>query len=146
MIRLAPISEENIRDFAGTSYQSMSTDEKLHMIRESMRREHEGAYFELLAVWDDDQIVGFMSLYAHSAHIISISPEIKENRRMKGYAYLGEIQALQYAKDAGYTIAVAGVRKENPASIALHRKLGFEEGAQCLSKKGNEIRIFIKAL
>ena len=115
MIRLAPISEENIRDFAGTSYQSMSTDEKLRMIRESMSREHEGAYFELLAVWDGDQIVGFMSLYAHSAHIISISPEIKENRRMKGYAYLGEIQALQYAKDAGYTIAVAGVRKENLA-------------------------------
>ncbi len=146
MIRLEPVSEANISDFAGTAYEAMPADEKLNMIRESAFREHDGAYFELLAVYDDDRVVGFMSLYAHSAHIISVGPEIKEDLRHNGYGYLGETRALQYVKDAGYTLAVASVREDNTASVALHEKLGFEEGVRCLSKRGNPIRVYIKAL
>ena len=103
MIELYPVSEENVPDFADTSYSEMSDDERLCMIRESMRKVHEGAYFELLAVCDEGQIVGFMSLFAHSEHTISISPEIKRSFRGRGYGFLGEQEALRYAKSLGYT-------------------------------------------
>ena len=146
MICLQPVTVENLGDFAGTSYDDMSREEKLAMIGESLRREHEGSYFELLAVCDGDRIVGFMNLCAHSAHIISISPEIKRELRARGYAFLGETQALRYAAERGYTIAVAGVREDNAASLALHRKLGFEEGAQVLSRTGKPLRFCVRTL
>lgn len=146
MIELFPVSEEKITDFADTSYSEMSDEERLRMIRESMQKEHEGAYFEILAVRDEGQIVGFMSLFAHSEHIISISPEIKKSFRGRGYGFLGEREALRYAKKHGYTMAVASVRKDNPTSIALHKKLGFEMGAECLSRNGKPIYLFMKNL
>lgn len=146
MIHIKPIVKDNACDFIDTTYQEMSSDDKRRMIEESLRKEHEGTYFEILAVLDDKEIVGFMSLYAHSDHVISIAPEIKTGFRRKNYGTLGELQALQYAKDAGYTMAIASVREDNPASIALHEKLGFEAGAHCLSKRGHPIRIYVKAL
>ena len=146
MISLSPVSEESVFDFAETSFEEMSPEEKLQMLRESEQKVHKGAYFELLAVRDGEKIVGFMSLCAHSEHIISISPEIKSEYRNMGYGYQGERLALGCAKDAGYTIALASVREDNPASIALHEKLGFEVGAHCLSSRGFPILIFVKTL
>ena len=144
MIRLKPVSYDCIHDFEDTTYSEMSSDEKLHMIEDSIRKEHNGTYFELLAVCDDDRIVGFMNMYAHSAHIVSIGPEIKTSLQRSGYGFRGETQALQYAKDEGYTIAVAIVREDNLASIALHEKLEFEVGAHTISKSGNPVRIYVK--
>ena len=146
MIRLEPVSEKSIRDFEHTSYSEMSDEEKLLMIRESLGQEHDGAYYELLAVLNGSRVVGFISLYAHSEHIISVSPEIKPAFRRKGFGYLGEQMALAYAKESGYTVASASVREDNGASIALHEKLGFEQGASCLSRSGRPIRIYIKRL
>ncbi len=146
MIRLEPISEDDLRVFEGTSYDEMSDGEKLCMIRESLRREHEGRFFQLLAVRKEDITVGFMSLYGPSEHIIRISPEIKKAYRGNNFGYLGETLALGYAKEAGYTVALASVREDNPAGIALHEKLGFEAGTSCLSKKGQPIRIYIRRL
>ena len=146
MIELYPVSEKNVTDFADTSYAEMTAEERLSMIRESMRKVHEGSYFELLAVYDGEQIVGFMSLFAHSEHTISISPEIKRSFRGRGYGFLGEQEALRYAKSLGYTMATASVRKDNPASIALHKKLGFEEHEERLSRNGKPIYIFVKYL
>ena len=116
------------------------------MIRESMQKEHEGAYFEILAVYNKDQIVGFMNLFAHSEHVISIYPEIKRSFRGRCFGFLGEREALRYAKSRGYTVATASVRKDNPASIALHKKLGFEEREERLSRNGKPIYVFIKHL
>ena len=146
MIKLYPVSEKNVADFADTSYFEMTEEERLCMIGESMGKEHDGSYFEILAVCYQAQIVGFMSLFAHSEHIISISPEIKKSLRGRGYGFLGEREALRYAKKLGYTMAAASVRKDNSASIALHKKLGFEECEQRLSRNGKPIYVFEKRL
>lgn len=146
MIELYPVSETNVSDFADTSYFEMTEEERLGMIRESKQQEHEGSYFEILAVRDEDHIVGFMSLFAHSEHVISISPEIRRSFLKRGYGFLAEREALRYAKELGYTTAVASVRKDNPASIALHKKLGFEEREERLSRNGKQIYVYIKNL
>ena len=87
-----------------------------------------------------------MNLFAHSHHIISCGPEIKEGFKKKGFGFLAETMALEYAKKKGYTIAVGGVDDNNVASIALHEKLGFEMDRKYLNRKGRTIRIYIKAL
>lgn len=146
MIRLQPVTYENLCDFEDTAYHGMSADEKRSMIGESMRREHNGAYFELFAVCDGERVVGFMNLCAQSGQRISVGPEIKKALRRRGYGFLGETLALRYAKDAGYTTAVASVREDNPASIALHEKLGFEAEGRCLSQRGHPVRIYVRKL
>lgn len=146
MLRLVPVSADSMPDFEDTSYAAMSDEDKRRMIRESCDRRHDGAYFELFAVSDDGRIVGFMNLYARSAHTISIGPEIRRSVQKQGYGYLSELLALQYAKQMGYTTAVAEVRADNAASIALHEKLGFSLEDCRINKHGNPVRIYGKAL
>lgn len=55
-------------------------------------------------------------------------------------------QALEYAKRIGFIKAVAQVRKDNSASIALHKKLGFIVCKQYTNKKGNPVFWFEKDL
>lgn len=146
MICLVPISFENIPDFEDTSYAAMSAEDKRRMVQESCDKRHNGAYFEILSVSDDGQVVGFMNLFAHSEHTISIGPEIKERFRGQGYGCRGEMLALQYAKQSGYLSAVANVREDNAASIALHEKLGFSLEDRCTGKHGCFVRIYRKTL
>ena len=146
MLCLTPISFGSISELEDTSYAQMSDPDKRRMVRESMDKTHDGAFFEMLAVSDSGTIVGFMNLYARSERTISVGPEIKRRFRRQGYGFSGEMLALDYAREMGYAVAVADVREENAASIALHEKLGFEVGTRCLSKNGNPVRVYIKAL
>ena len=146
MMYLKPITYDNIKDFDGTDYGTMSFEERQNLIDESMKKNHNGAYFEFLVVYNDNTVIGFMNLFAHSTHIISCGPEIKECFKKQGFGFLAETLALEYAKEKGYTIAVGGVDDNNAASIALHEKLGFEMDRKYLNKQGRTIRVYIKAL
>ena len=146
MISLKPITLNNINDFKGTSYDKISFEQKLGMIQQSIKKTYNNFYFEFLTVYKNDTIIGFMSLYAHSKHIISCAPEIKEEFKNKGFGFSAETSALKYAKEKGYTIAFASVEDNNKASIALHEKLGFEMAKQYSNKKGKTMRFYIKAL
>ncbi len=146
MIHLKPITLDNISDFKGTSYDKMSFEQKQNMIAESINKIHNEQYFEILVVYEDDIVIGFMNLFAHSKHIISCGPEIKDEFQNKGFGFSAETKALEYAKNKGYTIAVGGVDENNTASIALHEKLGFELDRKYLNKQGRTIRLYIKSL
>lgn len=146
MIYLKPIKDGNVNDLDGTDYGAMSLEERRQMIAASTNAVHNGAYFEFLVVYDGGTVIGFMNLYAHSRHIISCGPEIKQEFRRKGLGALAETMALDYAKSKGYTVAVAGVDDTNAASIALHEKLGFELDRRYTNERGRTIRLYIKAL
>ena len=109
-------------------------------------KNHNGKYFELLAVMDGMYCVGFVSLYGHSDTEISCGPEIKPQYRNQGLAYQAVIQALEYTKRNGYTKAVAQVRTDNFSSIALHKKLDFHTCKEYTNKKGNPVIWFEKDL
>lgn len=146
MLYLKPINYDNIKDFDGTDYSAMTFEERKTLIEESKNQIHNGAYFEFLVVYNDNTVIGFMNLFAHSTHIISCGPEIKADFKKKGFGFLAETMALEYAKEKGYTIAVGGVDDNNTASIALHEKLGFEMDRKYINRQGRTIRIYIKAL
>lgn len=59
---LKPITYENMEDLADTSYADISTQEKKDMIQSSVNKVHEGAYFEILTVYCEQTVVGFMNL------------------------------------------------------------------------------------
>ena len=146
MIHLKPITPDNINDFAGTSYETMPLEQKQKMIEESRNNSHNGFYFEVLVVYKNDEVMGFVNLYAHSKHIISCGPEIKKKFQNNGLGTIAETMALAYAKDKGYTIAVGYVDKNSTASIALHEKLGFESDRTYSNKTKRTIRLYLKAL
>lgn len=146
MLILSPIEECDRNALQGTSYDTMSNEQWSRLLSESMRKVHEKNYFEFYKLLDDNRIVGFMNLYAHSAHIISCGPTIKLPYRRSGYAYQGEIMALSIAKSKGYTIAVGGVDEDNSASRGLHEKLGFELERIYTNAQGRKICLYIKAL
>lgn len=146
MIHLKPINIDNINDFIGTSYDKMTFEEKQNMILESINKSHNNQYFEFLVVYKNDIVIGFMNLFAHSKHIISCGPTIKDEFQGKGFGFEAETLALKYAREKGFTIAVGGVDENNVASIKLHEKLGFELDRKYSNKQGRTIRLYIKSI
>lgn len=146
MLCLTPISPGSISDLEDTPYAEMSEEDKRRMVQESVDKRHDGAYFEMLAVSDNGTTVGFMNLYARSDCTISIGPQIKRRFQRLGYGFAAETLALDHARQMGYSSAVAEVRENNAASIALHEKLGFSCVDRRINKHGNPVRIYRKTL
>ena len=146
MIYLKPVTLDDLDSLSETDYEKMSEEEKISMITESQQQEHDGRFFELLRVWDDDQIVGFMSLFAQSEHVVSIGPQIRESFTVKDYGRQGELLAMQYVREKGFDIMNAMVRQDNIASIRLHEKLGFEIQQNDCIRNGKHYIIYIKEL
>ena len=146
MLKLEVIKYQDRELLRDTSFETMSSDDWEKMISESTERSHEHRYFEVFKAIDGNTVVGYVSLYAHSPHIISCGPEIKPQYRRQGYAYQAESLALKISKSLGYTIAVAYIRESNSASIRLHEKLGFEQDGTFANEHNNKMRLYIKAL
>lgn len=146
MISLHPITSNDINLFFDTSYAAMPPEAMDKMLSESLAKSHNGKYFELFAVMDGDICVGFVNLYETALGEISCGPEIKPQYRQQGYGYLAVRIALERANLLGYTKAVAQIRQDNTASIALHKKLGFTLCRSYTNKKGHPVLDFEKAL
>lgn len=130
-----------------TEYASMSQSDLRALIETWNKKEYDGNYFEMYAIEKTGVIVGQASLYGRSEHIVSCGIELYSEHRAMGHGTSAYRELLTAAKTKGFTIAVAQVRADNPASIALHNKMGFEaENYTYINKKGNEVYCFIKAL
>ena len=146
MIFIRPVRCDDKNIFGDTSYDAMSSESMDNMLHESLAKSHSGRYFELFAVMDDDSCVGFVSLYETSPGQISCGPEIKPQYRQQGYGYLAVRTALERATRMGYTKAIAQIRQDNTASIALHQKLGFTLCRSYTNKNGHPVSEFSKPL
>lgn len=146
MIYLRPVGCDDKDLFQDTSYAAMSPETMEIMLAESLAKSHNGKYFELFAVLDGNICVGIISLFETAPGEISCGPEIKPQYRRQGYAYAAVIAALNYAKKMGRTKAVAQIRQDNAASIALHKKLGFTLCHSFTNKKGRPVLEFERPL
>ena len=146
MVILRSVRNEDKDLFQNTSYGTMSPEGVGEMLSQSLGRSCDGRYFELLAVMDGDICVGFVSLYALGEKTVSCGPEIKPQYRRHGYGCVAVRVALERARLLGFTRAVAQVRRDNAASIALHRKLGFTQCRSYVNKKGHPVLEFEKEL
>ena len=147
MITLRPFSVKDALVLRPIMYTDMSMEQIEKMIRQWNKKQVNNRYFEMLAVICDEMIVGMISLYQHSDHVISIGPEIFPEYRRNGCAKEALKLACEKAKKMGYKIVSQQILIHNQASIALHRSLGFEtNGYVYTNSKGNQVSIYLKSL
>lgn len=139
MIILRNFTEEDAQELQKNKYEYKTIPEVREMICEMNKKSHNNKYFEMFAVVHQSKIVGMISLYEHSKTVVSCGPEIFEKERRKGYGYEALLCALRVAQEKGYRIAVAQIRTDNAASIALHRKAKFEIEHEYVNSKGNKV-------
>lgn len=125
----------------------MSQEDLQALIETWNKKEYKENYFEMYAIEENGVIVGQASLHGRSEHIVSCGLELYSEYRGKGYGTAAYRELLSFAKLKGFVIAVAQVKADNAASIALNKKMGFEaEDYTYINRKGNPIYYFIKAL
>ena len=130
---------------ADKMYPCLPPGEVEKMICDWNKKTYKGSYFEMFAILYGQTPAGKISLYDQGG-AISAGPEVLEAYRQKGIGYQALRLALEYAKERGYTKAVAQVRKNNAASIRLHEKHGFTITGDCVTSRGNEAWLFEKDL
>lgn len=146
-ITLRSITYDDVEVLQNHRYQSMTHKEIREIISQWDQKEYQGKYFEMFAIVVDEEIVGTVSLFQHSESVISCGPEVFQSYRRQGFGKEAMILAIQIAKKMGYKIVSQQIRKNNEASIALHRSIGFESNEYpYINKKGNEVFVYVKAL
>ena len=147
MITLRNFANSDIQQLQKSEYRDMSQEDLQALIETWNKKEYEENYFEMYAIEENGVILGQASLYARSEHIVSCGLELYSAYCGKGYGTAAYKELLSFARQKGFAIAVAQVRADNAASIALNKKMGFEaEDYTYINKKGNPIYYFIKTL
>lgn len=147
MILLRNFTADDAEVFQQKQNANMSLDEIKSMFAKWEEKQMAGKYFEMFAVIKDGEIVGAISLYQHSMSVISCGPEIFKSYRKQGIGKDAMLLAMDIAKGKGYKVMSQQIRLNNAASIALHKKLGFETDDYIYTNKnGNEVLIYIKLL
>ncbi len=146
MITLRNFAEADVLELQQNKYRHKTISEVQEMIREMNRKCYNNKYFEMFAVVYQERIVGMISLYAHSKSVISCGPEIFEGECRKGYGYEALQHALLVARDKRYKIAVAQIRTDNVASIALHQKAKFEMDHEYVNSRGNPVYFMLRPI
>ncbi|MDE6302692.1 MAG: GNAT family N-acetyltransferase [Clostridia bacterium] len=147
MISLRNYTYSDINFLQEHGYGHYSPDELKKLIDTWNSKIYDNSYFEMFAIDNGIEIVGYGSLYQRAKTMISCGLEIYSEYQRKGYATIAYRQLLDIAEQKGYAVAVAQVLVDNVASIALHKKLGFEaENYEYINKKGDKVYYFIKSL
>ncbi len=127
------------------NYADISKSDIIKMVDEWNLLNYKGNFFEMFAVTSYDEIVGTVSLYGKNDRV-EIGPIIFNRNRRKGYGSEAVTIAIEKAKSYGYKTAVAHIRKDNTASICLHKKLGFVLKKEYINSKGQESVELIKCI
>ena len=144
MINLRNFTEADALVLQRNKYSHKTIFEVQEMIQKMNRKCYNDKYFEMFAVVYHDRIVGMISLYEHSKWVVSCGPEIFEGECRKGYGYEALLRVLLLAREEGYKIAVAQIRTDNVASIALHKKAKFEIEHEYVNAKRNKVYFMVR--
>ena len=137
MLKLRPYAQDDWPVLVQYQYPSMSESEVKALISEFNSGICQSTRTQMLAVETDNIIVGFVSLYEQGDGIASEGVEIYPPYRRRGYAYAALRQLLEQSQS--YHTITAQIRKDNAASLALHRKLGFQITDAFVNKRGHPV-------
>ena len=127
-------------------YPDMGQTDAVKLIAEFNAPTYQGKVHKLLAITDKDQVVGYVSFIEAESRVASIGVEVYAPFRRQGYAYAAISQLLTIANACGYNTATGQVRKDNTASLALCRKLGFTIISEGISKRGKPVYNLSKSI
>lgn len=97
-----------------------------------------GKRFDMLLIEEDGAAAGLLSLYGQEEGV-SLGISVHPSMQRRGIAARAVKLAADYARKAGWTRMISQCRADNCASIALHRKCGFEETGRGRNRKGNDV-------
>ena len=147
MISLRNFEIEDAELLQQYKYTRMSIEAIEGIIRRWNTGNFHGHYFVMLAIFHEDQMVGMVSLYHFTEHIVSIRPEIFPEHRRKGYATYALQHLMEMAGELGYTIVSQQVKVDNEVAISLHKSLGFEtDGYLYTDRNGAKVLVFLKTI
>jgi len=123
--------------------QGLSEDELHSTIQKMNTKMHNGNYYEIFGVLDNDVLVGTFSFYQREGDIpedaVYFGIEISEENRRKGFAAETVLMAFELAREKGYKKIFSRARVDNIASVNLHEKCGFLIVEKNRSKAGHEV-------
>ena len=144
---LRNVREDDIPGLQKNGYGDMDYQALRDLITEWNQKPHKDRYFEAFAVHADEELVGIVSLYQITGFAVSVGVEIFTAHLRQGNAFRAVPEALKIAKEKGYTLVMDQVRTDNEASIALHRKLGFEtDGYEYQNRRDQPVCLWMKPL
>ena len=147
MVTLRHFLPEDARSVRNNLYPDMTEAQIRDMIADWNTCLWKGRYFEMFAVVSDQRIVGCVSLYEHSRSMVSAGAEIYRTERRKGYASEAYCLLMAHAARKGYRLVLDQVSTDNPASIRLHEKLGFEKDDSIyINRRGHDVFLYLKLL
>ncbi len=146
MIHLRPFRPCDWQVITQYQYTNLSQADAIKMIGEFNTPTYQGKFHKLLAVTNDAQVVGYVSMIETVEGTVSIGVEVYVPFRRQGYAFSAISQLLTIANACGYHTATAQVRKDNTPSLALHKKLGFSVVDETISRRGNPVYNLVKSI
>lgn len=145
-IFLKEITESDVDELDNSEYSNLDKEKRLELISCSKNAEHDGKYFKFYLLKKGQSTIGFINVSANSKNVCSVAPEIKEEFRQKGYATDACVKMFEELKRRGFKIAMATIREDNLASIALNEKLEFEYVKSYVGKSGKVLKLYLKPL
>ena len=130
MISLRNFTLDDSIEFQQKRRLHMPLEEIKAMFAQWEEKTHEGKYFEMFAIIKDEKIVGMISLYQHSASVISCGPEIFECYRKQGIAVEAMILAMDIAKNNNIKAQTKTVIAGGNNASQIHKA---SEGVRCLA-------------
>ena len=147
MVTLRHFLPEDARSVRNNLYPDMTEAQIRDMIADWNTCLWKGRYFEMFAVVSAQRTVGCVSLYEHTRSIASAGVEIFRTERRKGFASEAYPLLLAHAAQKGYKVILDQVSTDNPASIRLHEKLGFEKDDSIyINRRGHDVFLYLKLL
>ena len=127
-------------------YVDMEKVDAIKMIDDFNAPTYQGKFQKMLAIADNKQIVGYVSMIEQADGVVSIGVEVYTPFRRQGYASAGISQICTMANALNYHTATGQVRKDNTASLALCQKLGFCIVGEGISKRGRPVYNLVKSI
>lgn len=147
MVKLRHFEIIDAQELQRIKWINMSVENIKNMICEWNTVNYNGKYFEMFGIFEEETLVGIISVYEHSKSIVSIGPEIFESYRNRGYAKQAMVYAMELVRGNNYSIVKQQIRTDNEASIRLHQSLDYEtDGYVYKNRKSNDVLIYLKSL
>ncbi len=127
-------------------YPNMTIPQIQEMILQWNAGIFDGKRFEMFAITLENEPVGTVSLYEQTDDCASFGIEVAECFRCRGIAAESGSQVLHLAAQMGYSKVISQVRRDNAASVALHKKLGFVLTEETVNRKGNPVYLYEKCI
>lgn len=147
MISLRNFTEADAEILQQKKYVRMSVEEVRDLIARWNTGNFHGHYFVVLAIYEDRYLVGMVSLFHYTDHIVSLRPEIFPEYRRRDYGKMAMKHVMGMAGEMGYEIVSQQIKVNNLSAIMLHKSLGFEtDGYLYTDRNGGKVMVYLKVI